>query len=380
MAGIYLHIPFCKKACHYCDFHFSTSSQYKSEMLKAIAEEIKLRQRYTGKEIIQTIYFGGGTPSLLTANEINHLLDGIYQNFEVADGAEITLEANPDDLIPQNVKEYRQTPVNRFSIGVQSFYEEDLVWMNRAHNSREATSAVKRMQDAGFDNLTLDLIYGYPLLSAEKWEQNILQIQELNVPHLSAYSITVEPDTALASFISKGKQKPMDEAQSAAQFLYLMDQMAEAGFEHYEISNFAKPGKRSRHNSNYWKRVPYLGLGPSAHSFNGESRQWNVANNLKYIAAITAAKIPAEIEILTVANQVNEYIMTAIRTTEGLDLSYLSKAFGHDIAQKVEDGLPVLMEKGWLEQAGQSTVLTRTGKLYADHIASSLFIDEAEQV
>jgi oxygen-independent coproporphyrinogen-3 oxidase len=375
MAGIYLHIPFCKKACHYCDFHFSTSPQYKDQMLKALRQEIDLRKNYLAAEKIETIYFGGGTPSLLSADELQSLIGAITDLFEVSPAVEITLEANPDDLNPQKVRELRQTLINRFSIGIQSFFEEDLKWMNRAHSANEAQSSIKRVQDAGFENITADLIYGYPLLSKPKWEHNIQQLIELNIPHISSYSMTVEPATALSSFIKKGEQKPMDEGQSAAQFLILMEQLLEAGFEHYEISNFAKPGSHSKHNSNYWEGVPYLGIGPSAHSFNGESRQWNISNNSKYIDQIGLKKIPAETEVLSIENRINEYIMTSLRTSKGMSLQKITERFGSDYSNEVRNGLEPFADKNWINLKDQIVTLTTDGKLFADHIASELFIN-----
>jgi oxygen-independent coproporphyrinogen-3 oxidase len=374
MAGIYLHIPFCKKACHYCDFHFSTSPQYKDQMLQALSQEIDLRKNYLAGETIETIYFGGGTPSLLSADDLQILIGAITDLYEVSPTAEITLEANPDDLNPQKVREFRQTLINRFSIGIQSFFEEDLKWMNRAHTAREAQSSIKRVQDAGFENITADLIYGFPLLSTPKWEHNIQQLIELHIPHISSYAMTVEPATALSSFIKKGEQKPMDEGQSTAQFLILMDQLIGVGFEHYEISNFAKPGLYSKHNSNYWEGVSYLGIGPSAHSFNGESRQWNISNNSKYIDQIQLKKIPAEIEVLTTENRINEYIMTSLRTSKGMSLQKITERFGSDYSNEVRDGLEPFADKNWINLNDQIVTLTSDGKLFADHIASKLFI------
>jgi oxygen-independent coproporphyrinogen-3 oxidase len=375
MSGIYLHIPFCKKACHYCDFHFSTSPQYKEPMLKALRHELSLRKNYLGNQPIETIYFGGGTPSLLSANELQVLLGEIVDQFDVSSTVEITIEANPDDLNPQRVKELRQTLINRFSIGIQSFFEEDLRWMNRAHTAVEAQSSIKRVQDAGFENITADLIYGYPLLSNPKWEHNIQELIQLNIPHISSYSMTVEPATALSTFIKKGEQKAMDEGQSAAQFLILMEQLKEAGFEHYEISNFAKPGSYSKHNSNYWEGVSYLGIGPSAHSFNGESRQWNISNNAKYIDQIQHGKIPSEIEILTKENRINEYIMTSLRTSKGMDLDKITDLFGSDYANEIRNHLEPLTEKNWILINEQIITLSTDGKLFADHIASELFMN-----
>jgi oxygen-independent coproporphyrinogen-3 oxidase len=373
MAGIYIHIPFCKKACHYCDFHFSTSPQYKDQMLNALRSEIILRKNYLKNEKIETIYFGGGTPSLLNADELQVLIGQITDLFELSSNAEVTIEANPDDLNPKYVREIKSTLINRFSIGVQSFFEEDLKWMNRAHTASEAQSAIKRVQDAGFENITTDLIYGFPLLTDEKWEFNIQKLIEYQVPHISSYSITVEPKTALATFITKGKQAGMDEGQSASQFLMLIDQLAESGFEHYEISNFSKPGMHSRHNSNYWDGVNYLGIGPSAHSFNGESRQWNISNNSKYIDGIELKKVPAETEFLSTENKINEYIMTSLRTSKGMDLQTVSLKFGSDYSSEIYNGLEPFLEKEWININEKMVNLTREGKLFADHIASELF-------
>lgn len=372
MAGIYIHIPFCKQACHYCDFHFSTSLTYKAELLRALQQEIKLQKDFLGKETIETIYFGGGTPSLLEGEEINQLISTITDLHSVSSDAEITLEANPDDLGLKKLKELKQTLINRFSIGIQSFFDDDLIWMNRAHRSNEADSSVKRAQDAGFENITVDLIYGYPLLTDQKWNHNLDKVFGLQVPHVSAYSMTVEPRTALASFINNKKQQPMNEEQSSEQFVKLMDAMQTQGFEHYEISNFCKPGHYSRHNTNYWKGVKYLGIGPSAHSYDSEKRQWNVANNAKYIQSIGEKTIPSEIEILTEENRLNEYIMTSLRTQWGLKLAQLdmiAKGTADPLLKEAEE----FLEKEWLIQKDQIIYLTQTGKLYADHIASELF-------
>jgi oxygen-independent coproporphyrinogen-3 oxidase len=372
MAGIYIHIPFCKQACYYCDFHFSTSLKYKDELLQALVKEIQLQKGYLDGETIETIYFGGGTPSVLSADEINLLLGTITNLHTVSSNAEVTLEANPDDLDRGKLNSLAKTDINRLSIGIQSFFDDDLKWMNRVHKANEAESSVKRAQDTGIENITVDLIYGYPLLNDQKWKQNLEKVFELNVPHVSSYSMTVEPRTALASFIKNKKQPSMDDQQSAAQFLMLMDAMQQQGFEHYEISNFCKPGHYSKHNSNYWKGVKYLGVGPSAHSFNGETRQWNIANNAKYIQALEQASIPAETEFLTEDDRLNEYIMTSLRTIWGLDLNKLNT-----IAEAASSQLNIAaqryFENGWIEQKDQIIRLTQTGKLYADHIASELF-------
>jgi oxygen-independent coproporphyrinogen-3 oxidase len=376
MAGIYIHIPFCKQACHYCDFHFSTSIQYKSDLLSAIAKEIKLQKDYLGAENIETIYFGGGTPSLLSGDEISVLIEEIQKNFKVITNPEITLEANPDDLNLQKLKEFRNTEVNRFSIGVQSFFDEDLKWMNRAHAAVEADHAIKRAQDFGFENLSIDLIYGFSLLTEEKWRTNIEKAVEFQIPHISSYSLTIEPKTALAKFINVGKEKNVDDAQSAIQFQILMETLENNGFEHYEISNFAKPNQYAKHNTNYWKGISYLGIGPSAHSFNKESRQWNVSNNAKYLADLTLNKIPFEKEILSKNDKFNEYLMTSLRTMWGLDLDKIATDFGTDYKNYLLNNTQEFLEKEQLIINNQNIKLSVTGKLYADAIAAELFITE----
>lgn len=372
MAGIYIHIPFCKKACHYCDFHFSTSLQYKDELLQALAKEIRLQKAYLDGEKVETIYFGGGTPSILSADEINLITGTITNLHTVAANAEITIEANPDDLNREKLRSFLNTDINRLSIGVQSFFNEDLTWMNRSHRAEEAENCVKRAQDLGFENLTADLIYGYPLLNDQKWKYNLDKVFELAIPHISSYSITVEPKTALASFIKKKKQPAMDEQQSAEQFSLLMGAMEQNGFEQYEISNFCKPGHYSKHNSNYWKGAKYLGVGPSAHSYNGETRQWNVANNAKYIKALELGNIPAETELLTENNRLNEYIMTSLRTIWGLELKKLDLIANGASKELLPEALRFI-DNGWIHQKNSTLFLTQTGKLYADKIAAELF-------
>jgi oxygen-independent coproporphyrinogen-3 oxidase len=372
VAGIYIHIPFCKQACYYCDFHFSTSLKYRDELVQALGKELALQKDYLLNEPIETIYFGGGTPSLLTAREIVFLLDEIHRLHSVSPNAEITLEANPDDLSADKINALQQTPVNRLSIGIQSFFDEDLKWMNRAHQAGQALQSVQMVQDAGFENLTADLIYGYPLLTDDKWQHNLQTLFNLNIPHLSAYAMTVEPQTALDTFIRRKQQPAMNEQQSATQFTQLIQAMQAQGYEHYEISNFCRPGCYSRHNSNYWTGVNYLGIGPSAHSFNGHSRQWNVANNALYLKAIASNLLPAETEELTIENRLNEYIMTSLRTQWGLDLDRLN-----DMASSTADTLlkeaNIYLNKRWLNQQNNRIYLTPAGKLYADQIAAALF-------
>jgi oxygen-independent coproporphyrinogen-3 oxidase len=378
MAGIYIHIPFCKQACHYCDFHFSTSLKHKDDLLQCIHQEIKLQKSYLENQTVETIYFGGGTPSLLSASEIDQIIDIVHQNIEVSKKPEITLEANPDDLGIEKLKEFKNTNINRLSIGVQSFFDEDLKWMNRAHLAQEAETAIKRAQDYGLENITIDLIYGYPLLSDEKWETNIKKTIEFDIPHISSYGMTVEPQTALASFIHKGKQIAMDEAQSAAQFQILMQELTQNGFEHYEISNFAKPGQYSKHNTNYWRGVHYLGIGPSAHSFNGKSRQWNIANNAKYIQELGTKKIPFTLEVLTLENKFNEYIMTSLRTQWGIDLEKIKIDYGLDYKNKLLAFADEHINDNLLALADEKLKLTTKGKLFADKIAADLFITDDE--
>jgi oxygen-independent coproporphyrinogen-3 oxidase len=376
MAGIYIHIPFCKKACHYCDFHFSTSLTYRVEMLDAILKEIVLQKNYLINQTIETIYFGGGTPSLFSGSDLSRIIGAINENFEVSETAEITLEANPDDLIPQKIKEIRQTAINRFSIGVQSFFEEDLKWMNRAHLASESESAIKRAQDSGFSNLNIDLIYGFPLLSDHKWMTNLQKAIQFEVTHLSPYALTIEPKTALAAFIKTKKQVPMDEEQSANQFISLMDTLCTAGYEHYEISNFSLPGRYSIHNTNYWKGVHYLGIGPSAHSFNGATRQWNVADNRQYLSALAKKEIPSTMEYLSLSNRANEFIMTSLRTIWGIDLEKFSSSFGNEALQHLKEQSHSYLEKGFISHTNGTISLTQNGKLYVDGIASDMFLEE----
>jgi oxygen-independent coproporphyrinogen III oxidase len=375
MYGIYIHIPFCKKACHYCDFHFSTSLKYADEMVEAICKEIKMKKgRISGQ--VGSIYLGGGTPSILSETALQKIFDTINHTFAVDAGAEITIETNPDDLTAQKLKELKQLPVNRLSVGIQSFYDEDLIWMNRAHLAREAEDCIRRSQDAGFENLTLDLIYGYPLLTDQKWLNNIQKAIELEVPHISAYALTVEPRTALAHAIKSKKQTPVNDNQSAAQFVILMEKLVDAGFEHYEISNFAKPGHYAVHNTNYWKGVDYIGIGPSAHGFNGQNRYMNPANNALYMETLGHNKLPEIVEELNLNDRFNEYIMTSLRTMWGTDLQKINTDFGKDFLEETKHNLKNFEDKDWLVIDDDHICLSQNGKLFADHIASELFIVE----
>jgi oxygen-independent coproporphyrinogen-3 oxidase len=372
MAGIYIHIPFCKQACNYCDFHFSTSLQYVDEMTDAIcAELIMKKNRITDQ--VGSIYLGGGTPSLLSEKSLLKIFDTISTHYSIDSAAEITIETNPDDLDANKIAVLRQSPVNRFSIGVQSFFNEDLLWMNRAHNANEAETCIKRSQDAGFENLSIDLIYGYPLLTDEKWFSNIRKVIGLQVPHISAYSLTVEPRTALAHAIKKGNQLPVNDEQSAAQFVSLIDKLAVAGFDHYEISNFSLPGKHAVHNTNYWRGVPYLGIGPSAHGFNGHVRYLNVASNAKYISELTAGRLAETVEELSLHDRFNEYIMTSLRTMWGTDLQKVA-SYGKVFLEDTSKNIKPFIERDWLKTEGNKIILTAEGKLFADYIASELFL------
>jgi oxygen-independent coproporphyrinogen-3 oxidase len=370
MAGIYIHIPFCRQACHYCNFHFSTSLWYKNELLDALLKETELQKDYLGNESVETIYFGGGTPSILQISDLRFQIEKIRQTFNVSDKAEITLEANPDDINEEKLIGWKEIGINRLSIGVQSFFEEDLLWMNRAHNAEQAVCSLQ-LAVKYFDNITMDLIYGHPLLTNEKWKQNVEKVIALNIPHISCYALTVEPKTPLSKMISEKKKEDIQQEKQAEQFLLLMDWLENAGYEHYEISNFARPGHRSRHNSSYWQGKKYLGLGPSAHSFNGESRQWNISNNNIYIESLEKNEISFEKEVLTQIQKINEYIMTSLRTMEGLDLNKIPEAASYELRAASKK----FLEVGKLILKENKLLLTREGKLFADGIAADLFID-----
>ncbi len=375
MAGIYIHIPFCRKACHYCNFHFSATSRNYREMADAICKEAVLRSGYLS-EPVSSIYFGGGTPSLLPAELIAEILSTLKNLFEVDPEAEITLEANPDDISIASLDAWKLAGINRLSIGIQSFFEEDLQWMNRAHSAQQAGEAISLAQARGFNNLSIDLIYGTPTLTDKKWQQNVEKAIAFDIPHLSCYALTVEPKTALFALIKKGKLAPVNEDQQSLQFDLLMEWMKEAGYEHYEISNFSKPGKRSRHNSSYWQSKPYLGLGPSAHSFNGKSRQWNLANNALYIQNIQKEIVPAETEILTEVQRLNEFIMTGMRMDEGVDLKQIRSIWNDEKESKLKSAAQKFIDLGFMELNGDRLLLNNSGKHYADGIASDLFFVE----
>jgi oxygen-independent coproporphyrinogen-3 oxidase len=372
MAGIYLHIPFCKKACHYCDFHFSTSLQQELPVIHAMERELALRKSFLN-ETVDTIYFGGGTPSLLLPERISFLLDAIYNHFPISEQPEITLEANPDDVSPARASAWKKAGINRISLGIQSFQSHWLEWMNRAHNAEQSLQAITELQAAGFENISIDLIYGMPEQADVAWLEEIQMAIDLQVTHLSCYALTVEPRTALWHMIETGKAVTVDPDQQARMFLLLMDSLERAGYEHYEISNFAKPGKRSRHNSAYWKGKTYLGIGPAAHSFNGSRRMWNIQNNTSYTSQIEAGVLPLTEENLTAIEQWNEYIMTSIRTMEGISLKRIAEQFGVEQSEQLLLHAATWLKRNLLQQTDEHLCLTREGKLLADQIASDLF-------
>ncbi|MET0760476.1 MAG: radical SAM family heme chaperone HemW [Flavobacterium sp.] len=372
MSGIYIHIPFCKQACHYCDFHFSTSMKKKDGMVSALAKEIQMRKSEFENEVVETIYFGGGTPSVLTSDEINFLINEVYQNYTVSENPEITLEANPDDLSNNRIVELSKSRINRLSIGIQSFFEEDLKMMNRAHNAEEAKRCLEEATKH-FDNISLDLIYGVPGMSNEKWKQNIETALSFGVPHISSYALTVEPKTALKKLIETGKiAEPKDEV-AQEHFMILAETLEANDFIHYELSNFGKENYFSRNNSAYWLGKKYLGIGPSAHSYDGISRSWNVSNNTIYLKSIQEDKLPNETEALSITDRYNEYIMTGLRTIWGVSLDRIEKEFGTAYldyllqnAQKYLDDQKLFLENNILRT-------TKKGKFFSDGIASDLF-------
>jgi len=377
MAGIYIHIPFCKKACHYCDFHFSTSLLQLNPLLQALEAEVALRKNYLA-EPIETIYLGGGTPSLIPQAAIHDLLECIHASFSVSTSAEITLEANPDDITAEQVAAWKMSGINRMSVGVQSFHPHLLQWMNRAHDANQSVEAISLLQKGGFENISLDLIYGCPNQSDESWEKDVRETLALGVPHVSCYALTSEPNTALWHMIKKGDTPQIQSEQQARQFILLMEWMQSAGYEHYEISNFSLPHQRSQHNSAYWKGVPYLGIGPSAHSFNGHEREWNISNNAGYIESIGKGMIPSTKEILTTTQQVNEYIMISLRTMEGISLVQIANRFGDVIPEQMMHDAHPWIREGLLKLENQYLILSRAGKLMADRIAADLFREEPE--
>ncbi|MCE7071144.1 radical SAM family heme chaperone HemW [Dyadobacter sp. CY327] len=372
---LYLHIPFCRQACHYCDFHFSTNTTNKRAVVEAIANEIILRKDYLPKADIETIYFGGGTPSMLDEAELHLLLNTINQHFTVSPHAEITLEANPDDLQREKLQQFYNAGINRLSIGIQSFHEPHLQFLNRIHSASEGEICVRTAQEIGITNISIDLIYAIPSPDHSILMQDMQKAFAMDIAHISAYCLTIEPQTAFGSWLKKKKIKPIDEEYAAQQFELLVKTLAENRYEQYEISNFARNGHYSMHNSSYWKQRPYLGVGPSAHSYNGASREYNVSNNARYVEAIQKRIIPTTVETLSPADQTNEYLLTGLRTKWGVNKEKLELLSGGSFALIHTADLQQMAKKNWIREDADNWYLTDSGKLFADRIASDLFIE-----
>lgn len=369
--GIYLHIPFCKQACHYCNYHFSTTLKRKGELVDATCEELLLR-KHELSGVVETIYFGGGTPSLLTSGELKQIFETIFSNYTISENPEITLEANPDDLTPDRINELVESPINRLSIGVQSFFEEDLKLMNRAHNSTEALESIKEAKKH-FENISIDLIYGVPGMSEARWIENLNIALGLNVPHISCYALTVEPKTALETFIEKGVVAPIDEDTAEKHYETLLKVTEQSGYENYEFSNFGKPGFRSRNNTAYWEEIPFIGIGPGAHSYNGGSRSWNIENNIKYIKSIQQGELPSDSEVLTTRDKYNEYVMTGLRTSKGVSLKKIEKEYGEEFLNYLMDQVQVHLKENFLQIEDNTLKVTPKSRFIRDGIASELF-------
>ncbi|QDH78025.1 radical SAM family heme chaperone HemW [Echinicola soli] len=374
MAGIYIHIPFCRQACHYCDFHFSTSIALKAKMVSMICKELVFQKNYFGKNTsIKTIYFGGGTPSLLSSSELSAILDTISLHYRL-DLEEMTIETNPDDLSHEKLKALKALGFDRLSIGIQSFSDEVLRFYNRTHTAKESLHSIEEARKTGFDKLSIDLMYGFPAGDHQLWEHDLKQAIQLAPGHISSYCLTVEADTALGKWVQKGTFNPASEDFSADQFELMQKRLEDAGYIQYEISNFGKPGAFALHNSNYWKGIPYLGIGPSAHSFDGTSRQHNLANNPKYIKALENDSIPFEKDILSQDDLLNEYLLTALRTIWGVDLHKIKQQFGVDIMQTKGTLIERFRKEKLVEADADHLRLTKQGKLLADYIAGKLFV------
>ena len=374
MAGIYIHIPFCKQACYYCDFHFSTNQEVRKTLVECIKNELTLQKSYLNGELINTIYFGGGTPSLLEENELKLILNAIRNHFELTNNVEITLEANPDDLSEDKLKYFKKLGVNRLSIGVQSFHNEFLSFLHRTHSGEKAIEGIANARKIGFHNISIDLIYAIPGESNEQWLADIDMALELKPEHISCYSLTIEEKTVFGKWAASGKLNPVEDDIAAQHLELLMSKLEVSGYEHYEISNFAKPGFRSKHNSSYWNGEYYLGVGPSAHSHNGSTRQFNISNNHHYIKAIQQQQIPFEREELSREDKINEYLLISLRTSKGVNLSKLKFEYGFDLLEEAATYIDNLVTKDLALLENDTLSLTKKGKLLADKIASDLFI------
>lgn len=375
MAGIYIHIPFCKKKCSYCDFHFSTSLSKKDDIILCLIKELEIRKNYLN-ENIETIYFGGGTPSLLSKKEIMSIIDKIYKLFNVIPDVEITLEANPNDLTKQKINDLKKSAINRFSIGVQSFQNNDLKFMHREHTARQAKKCIEDAQDSGWQNISIDLIYGSPSLKNEKWIENLNAAINLNIPHISAYSLTIEKNTLLHKMVEKKLCNPIDDQKTKEQFLIMMKLLEKNKYIHYEISNFSKKDQLSIHNTNYWRNKSYIGIGPSAHSFNGIERQWNISNNNLYIKSISKSKIPCEVEKLNEKDKYNEYILTSLRTIWGVNSNFIKMTFSSFFYSFFKENAQKWIKSGHILRKNEKITLSKKGKLFADKISSELFWTE----
>ncbi|WP_109832998.1 radical SAM family heme chaperone HemW [Reichenbachiella versicolor] len=374
MSGIYIHIPFCKQACHYCDFHFSTSLKLKDELIDCLIREIDLQKYYLPSNILETIYFGGGTPSILKAEDLNRILDHVYDTFEIIPNPEITCESNPDDLSEQKLKELTKIGFNRLSIGLQSFDDEILKSFNRAHDSSMGLQCIERSKAHGISNLSIDLIFGAPNQTNEQLQKDLMIIEKLDIPHVSIYGMTIEDNTVFGKRYQKGQLIPLDDEIAAQQFEIIMKELQRMGYTQYEISNFARQGYKSKHNSSYWKSTSYLGIGPSAHSFDGTSRQFNVSNNAHYIRSLRQDRIPFEKEELSHEDQINERILIQLRTINGLDIRSLIDEFQYDILQVKRTELATLENQKFIIIDNQNLKLTDNGKLLADSVIEKLII------
>ena len=375
MAGIYLHIPFCKSKCLYCNFFSVASLSSRQDFLRSLQKEIMIRKDFLAGKKIKTIYFGGGTPSLISSSEINSILENIRKVFSAEDTTEITLEANPDDINTRNLQDWQKAGINRLSIGIQSFADEDLAYLGRTHNGVQAERSVRLALENGFSNVSLDFIYGMPTLSDTVFETNLEKAVNLGIPHISAYALTVEPKTGLEVMIRKNRIQGPDEEKTVSRFRFLMQYLGSRNYEHYEISNFCLPGMYSQHNSSYWKGDDYLGLGPSAHSFNGTSRQWNVSSISQYIDLIGSCRLHFETEILTMSQKFNEYVMVSLRTIWGVSLDHINKTFGENSALHFKTRVLKYLESEEMLEHEEIFTLSDKGKLFADKISADLFLD-----
>lgn len=375
MAGLYIHIPFCKQSCYYCDFHFSTNRTYQQKMVNALTREIEIQKNYLNSEPLDTIYFGGGTPSILDHGQLDQIIDAVHKHHAINQNPEITLEANPDDLSKGKLSGLRELGINRLSIGIQSFDDRVLRFLNRAHDGQEAMQCVERARSTGFDNISIDLIFSIPGTSEAVVESDIKTGLSLTPEHISVYSLTIEEKTVFGNWYAKGKLQITDDDESARQFDFIINRLEQHGYEQYEISNFSRAGHYSRHNSSYWKNVNYLGIGPGSHSFNGTSRQSNLPHNPKYLRSMEMGTVPFEIEELDATAKSNEYLLTTLRTKWGCDLDKLRRVFGYDLVNERASEIEKLIVDHLIRIEGNMMFLTRGGIFLADEVIRQLFRD-----